>query len=284
MEITSKAFTLLFNINRSDVDGRNMEDYFSWLEQTASTFENLVIYHDGCIPDGQLQDFDIRKVDKSELKVFRKKEKVDFVLAKFKPVAFNDITFKLSNYSLTQYAKFELGQMLIESDNLESALWVDAGISRFIKGKLKVKNLEEQSREMIKSGYDSAFEIDIRNNLRFFPLRILSSQPGTSRRVISGTSFWFTKKFINEINEKIHLQQELWIKILVWDNEQVMLRALLPSVKTKIKYIPQVFSSTGGVSRAFITERTKHHNIFSLFVKKIIKQKDNDESGRPYGA
>jgi len=248
-----------------------MEKYFSWLEQTASMFENLVIYHDGCINDGQLKHFDLRKVQKSELKGFRKKDRINSVLAKFKPVASDDITFKLAEYSLTQYAKFELGQMLIESDKLQSVLWVDAGISRFIEGKLSANDLEMQSKIMIESGYDSAFEIDIRNNLRLFPLRILTSPPGTSKRVISGTSFWFTRKFIEELNQKIQLQQELWIDAGVWDNEQVMLRTLLPSSKSKVKYIPQIFTSTGGVSRTFLNGGARHHKIFSYFVKKIMK-------------
>lgn len=266
----SKVFTLLFDIGRSSVDGRSIEKYLKWLHKSGSMFENLVVYHDGCLDSIEIQDCDIRKINKFDLIAFKQINEVRSVLTNMKPVALNDITFKLAEYSLTQYSKFELGKILIESDELESVLWVDAGISRFVSGDLKMEIFENQARSLVDSGFDSAFEIDIRNNLRLFPPRILNSEPGTSRRVISGTSFWFSKKFINEFSNLLLWQQRDWIRKGTWDNEQVMLRNVLPNQELKVKFIPQFFSETGGVARAFINEKVERNNILSNLINILI--------------
>jgi hypothetical protein len=106
MSSTSKVFTLIFDIGRSAIDGRGIEKYFLWLKQTILVFEDLVVYHDGCLSADQFPNCDLRKINKSELNAFKKIHDVKSVLDKLKPIASNDITFRLVEYSLTQYSKF----------------------------------------------------------------------------------------------------------------------------------------------------------------------------------
>jgi len=261
-----KPYTLLFDIGRSEIDSRGIDQYISWLRETISIFAGIVVYHDGCLDSIDFPLTDVRRINRNVLEVFQRLSLVAQVLDFFEPVAKNDITFKLPAYSLTQYAKFELGKNLIRSDNLESALWVDAGISRFLSGHLTKNELTSQSAKLIHKGYIACFEIDIWNNLKLFPPKILSSPIGTSRRVISGTSFWFTRNFIESLDKVLMEEIDNWLALGIWDNEQVMLRHLLQKTEHKVKYVSQLRSPTGGVARKFIESE-----VMSRFNSKTIQ-------------
>lgn len=271
-----KPYTLLFEIGRKEIDGRGHNEYKKWLKNTLSIFEEIVIYHDGCLEKDDFPLSDLRFIPKKNLDIFKNLAKVKQVLENMKPEASDDITFKLPQYSLTQYAKFELGAKLLNDDNLDGVLWVDAGISRFISGKLDLKNLNKISNSLIQNKVDAVFEIDLRNNLKIFPIRILESSPGTSRRVISGTSFWLSKEYVNQLVPNINQRLENWIAEGVWDNEQVLLRQILPNQGAKIRFITQINSKTGGVARAFLRNRVSKYNLCSRLIKMILVKRQHD--------
>lgn len=250
LKLLCQAYTGLFDIGRSDIDGRNLNHYRAWLKSTIECFPNLVVYHDGSCDDLIGLDCNFQRIPKGRLKAFSYESAVKKVLKEFQPSSPNDITFRLPQYSLVQFAKFELGSKVVEDFNAESILWVDAGISRFIEKTITQDMLNESANRMLMHRIDAVFEIDLRNNFNFKSWSISKSEIGSCRRVISGTSFWMHSRILQEFNLKIHNELENWLDRKVWDNEQVLLRSLLP-LEFNIHFIPQITAKTGSVSRTF---------------------------------
>lgn len=250
LKLPCQTYTGLFDIGRSDIDGRNLEQYRTWLKSTIERFPNLIVYHDGSCDDLLGLDCHFQRVAKESLKIFRHESTVRAILEEFHPTSPNDITFKLPEYSLVQFAKFELGSKVIEDFDARSILWVDAGISRFVNEPLVQNRLNESADLMFKYGIDAAFEIDLRNNFNLKRWSISNSEIGSCRRVISGTSFWMNSRVLQDFNRQVDAELENWLSAKVWDNEQVLLRSLLPS-QFKIHFVPQITAPTGSVARVF---------------------------------
>lgn len=250
MKLPCQAYTGLFDIGRSDIDGRNLDQYRAWLKSTIECIPNLVVYHDGSCDELIGLDCNFQRIPKESLKAFSYESEVKLILNEFQPRSPSDITFRLPKYSLVQFAKFELGSKVVEDYNADSILWVDAGISRFIEQTITQDMLNQSVHRMLMHGIDGAFEIDLRNNFNLKSWSISKSEIGSCRRVISGTSFWVHSRILQEFNQKIHSELEIWLNHKVWDNEQVLLRSILP-LDYRVHYIPQVFASTGGVVKAF---------------------------------
>ena len=262
--ISCQPYTSLFDIGRSTIDGRTMENYTKWLNATLKIFPNLIIFHDGSCDSLKLENSKVVKISKERLESFKLKNKVSQVMKDFSPSSSGDITFRLVEYSLVQYAKFELGKKVMDISDCSSVLWIDAGISRFIKSP-KINKLETNSENLLTHGIKMVLEIDIRNNFNLQNLSINDSEVGTCRRVISGTSFWINSDFLNEINILINSKMQEWIKAGIWDNEQVLLRNLLPLDK-KICYVPQIYKPTGSVARKLSAGKLKIRPWFNRLI------------------
>jgi len=250
LKLPCQAYTGLFDIGRSNIDGRNLDHYRAWLKLTIESIPNLVVYHDGSCDDLIGLDCNFQRIPKESLKAFSYESDMKKILKEFIPSSPSDITFRLPQYSLVQFAKFELGNKVVEDFHAESILWVDAGISRFIEKTITQDMLNRSAHRMLMHSIDAAFEIDLRNNFNLKSWSISKSEIGSCRRVISGTSFWMHSRILQEFNQKIHKELENWLEFKVWDNEQVLLRSILP-LEFRIHFIPQVFASTGGVAKAF---------------------------------
>jgi hypothetical protein len=258
--------TSLFEINRESFDGRSMEQYKTWLRQTITLFPSLVVFHDGCIDELEFPDVLLVEVDKSQLEIFKLKSQVEMLLRS----GFGntrDITFRIADYSLIQYAKFEFLSRAIQITEAKSALWIDAGISRFFSQIKMVAVLESSSMRLIDLDFQAVFEVDIRNNLSLSPLGISRSLPGTCHRVFSGTSFWVNGDSCKKLQELVFEEAKKWLNLNKWDNEQVMLRNLLPLTDIKVLYVPQK-KETGTVARHF----EKFGSIKSRFLSELIKK------------
>lgn len=266
-----QVYTALFNLKRENIDGRDIETYLNWLEQTISYFPDILVYHDGSVGLERKNDDRFIFVERNKLKSFSNLEIVNSILDSFIPLAKSDITFRLPEYSLVQFSKFELGKLAIQHSNARSLLWVDAGISRFIKPHtLFNSEVDYQARNLLEQGVEFVLEIDLKNNIDFNRRKIRNSLVGSCRRVISGTSFWYSSNFCSELNSKIEKGVMEWLKAGIWDNEQVMLRNLSPfSVKTK--YIIQSKSPTGGVARSFLSKKLLKYNLIDKLIEKALR-------------
>ena len=245
--------TALFNINRESTDGRTLNLYRVWLEKTISIFPNVVVFHDGSCDEFQENMDNFVKINKQQLWAFRQIDKLSQLLKDFHPTAVQDITFINPHYGLLQFSKFEFLRIASINFPAHSFLWVDAGISRFLDVNINSVNLEVNCRRLLEGNIDYSFEIDLRNNIRLVPLQIRDSTPGTCRRVVSGTSFWISNQSVNNLSEIIVQGINYWLNEGIWDNEQVMLRKVLPNL-VNVNYVVQWNNPTGSVARSLLNE------------------------------
>jgi hypothetical protein len=228
-----------------------------------------MIFHDGSCDFLISDSAKLVKVSKEDIWAFCQLDKVNELLSKFRPIATNDITFKNSLYSLLQFSKFDLMRFAKANTDSSSFLWVDAGISRFLNKSYGLNNIEKNVGNLLNRNVKYMFEIDLRNNLKYLPLHISNSIPGTCKRVISGTAFWINGECVDLFTNKIHTEIEEWITAGVWDNEQVMLRKILPHL-TDVNYVVQWNSPTGSVARSLLNEDKYNHKYKNNLIQKLM--------------
>jgi hypothetical protein len=257
------VYTALYDLDRAAIDSRPFSSYVQWLKATIELFPGIIVFHDGALDSYDLQNCSLVSKPLRELGTFRLLEDVNSVLKTFKPSAPQDITFQLNSYALLQYAKFEFARLL--ENPKESVMWVDAGISRFVSS-LDLRVLDASAKALLKDNVNALFEIDVRNNLILKNLSLSDSRIGSCRRVISGGAFWIRKSYLDAICAEIEKGMEKWLAAGVWDNEQVMLRKILPTLPSKILYVPQLRGIPGCVPRSLATKRPKlYRHFFAQF-------------------
>jgi hypothetical protein len=244
-----QAYTALFDVGRENVDGRSIAEYKVWLSKTCKLFPDIIVFHDGCLDSIENSDGHFVRLDLGSLRTFSLLPKLSAVLETFTPKAAADITFRLPEYGLVQLAKFELAEKVFEMTNTDSVLWVDAGISRFVPVPLNVNNIQDFSRFLLKSHFDYFFEIDTRRNWN--PLKMKLNRPGvgTSRRIVAGGSFWVRSRNIDALSTSIFNYAKSWVEAGIWDNEQILLRYLLPDIPGGKLYVRKGSALTAIVPR-----------------------------------
>jgi hypothetical protein len=267
------VYTALFDLSRQKIDGRSIAQYLEWLSETAQIFPGLIVFHDGCCDELEALGTEFIKLEKLDLQTFDFLIPLQKLLKDFKPIAANDVTFTLPEYALMQFAKFELANKLLMERNFQSILWVDAGISRFIKNTKSSTNLNNANflSKLIMGKYQFAFEIDLRRNLTLPTFKVRVPKLGSCRRIISGTSFWMRRDAINPIwsNAQEHIRS--MIRDREWDNEQVYLRKFLGKTNYKVALVLQSKSLTGTLARVFLGERRRLFLFFSIVLNKLLK-------------
>ncbi len=261
------VYTALYDLNRVKIDLRTFETYVEWLSRTIELFPGIVVFHDGNLDNYDLQNCRLIKVPLEDLQTFKLLGQVTSLLNEFEPLAPEDVTFKIPSYALLQFAKFEFAMIL--NDFKGSLMWVDAGISRFID-RIDLERLNRASSNLIDHGYDALFEIDIRNNLAMSKFSIQDARVGSCRRVISGGAFWINKTFLSELKKAIDIEMKKWIQLGIWDNEQVLLRKILPNINAAILYVPQVRGLPGCVPRSLSRRRVKIYKLQSELIKWML--------------
>ena len=164
----------------------------------------------------------------------------------------NDITFKLPKYALMQIAKFELGVEATSITASESVLWVDAGISRFLRMAHSSGQVSLFAERLLGSSTDFYFEVDTRRNIDFLRIRLRKHPLGTSKRVIAGGSFWIKGSQVEELNNAVLKCARRWLDEGVWDNEQLILREVIPTMKANFRFIRKGGRDTGQVARSML--------------------------------
>lgn len=260
-------YTALYDLNRESIDSRSFDIYVDWLESTIKLFPGIVVFHDGQLDKYKLKNCILIRKPLNELRTFDFLEDVKSILKTYRPLAIEDITFSLPSYALLQYAKFEFATIL--QNPAESILWVDAGISRFIDD-IDLRDLDESSRKLLESGVDSLFEVDIRNNFNLLEFKLEDALIGSCRRVISGGSFWIRTSFLSTLYNSVRFEVSNWLNEGKWDNEQVMLRKILPRIPGNISYVPQVSGVPGCVPRTLSSRKPKFYKTFSRTISKLL--------------
>jgi hypothetical protein len=263
------VFTALYDLDRESIDSRSFEIYVKWLKATIVLFPGIVIFHGGELDQYNLENCRLINKPLSELQTFKFQKEVLVALDSFNPTAPHDITFTLPKYALLQYSKFEFATLIPNPS--DSVLWVDAGISRFIR-EISPNQLDISARKLLDSGVDSLFEIDIRNNLNLFKFQLRDSHIGSCRRVISGGSFWIRTSFVPKLYDSIQFGISEWLDRKQWDNEQVMLRKILPGFSELIIYVPQVSGIPGCVPRSLSNRLQKFYLTINPIITKLLRR------------
>jgi len=272
MKKACQVYTSLFDILRTDTDGRSIEMYIEWLSKTAKIYPGIIIFHDGCCDGLYFEGAELIKIKKSQLKVFGLLADVKRLFETYKPIAKNDITFKLPEYSLVQFAKFELATMVIKKIECESVLWVDAGISRFINKSGEFSNdvVNKKISYLISNDIDFVLEINLRKNLSFSPLQIKKAEFGTCKRITSGTSYWINAKTVEKLFNDLKKYCEILLIENKWDNDQVIIRNYIPKSNLKVRYIIQGKNETGSTGRWFLDRKLSKNKWKSEIINKLL--------------
>jgi hypothetical protein len=262
-----KIYSSLFDIGRVQVDGRSISKYKIWLEKTIKIFPGITVFHNGTLNDCNL-DANLTYLDLTDLRFYQMLKKVSQVIKNINITAKEDITFLLPAYSLVQLSKFEIANFIWESQKDLSLLWVDAGISRFInETSVSQASINDAISQLEHHNYQACFEIDLNRNINYKNFKIRNSEFGTCKRVISGTSFWLNSSLINGFYNDIHGYCEELINQNKWDNEQVILRNLIPYTSYNYNFRVQGKMETGSVARDFGSKNFKMNRRLSSAIR-----------------
>jgi hypothetical protein len=248
-----QSYTALFDLGREAIDGRTFQNYIDWLRGTSELFPGLIVFHDGQLEDLNIENAKLIRIDRASLRSFSLLSDLKKVMIDFVPHAFNDITFQLPEYGLIQLSKFELGCRVFDLTGADSVLWVDAGISRFLEAKTRENKVDNFSSFLLDNDYKYFLEIDTRKNFDFLRLRIKRNKIGTSKRVVAGGAFWVSSKEIESLSNLAMKCAEQWLEIGIWDNEQMILREVLPNLEGKALFYRKGREETGCVARIMLT-------------------------------
>jgi len=263
------VYTALYDLNRGLYDGRSFELYKTWLEKTVALFPGIHIFHGGELDSFPIDNYHLINVPLNRLKTFNLLPRVTEVLNKFHPIAQDDITFQLPEYSLIQFAKFEFPEYL--PGEWKSVMWVDAGISRFVT-EFQMDRFIQNSDFLITHNIDAVFEVDVRNNLNIRNFALRDSQVGSCHKVVSGGAFWMSRSGSQKIRSEIDSLANEWLNQGIWDNEQVMLRNLLPDLDVATLFIPQVTGVPGAVARVLGASRVSQHRLGSKLIDLLLSR------------
>jgi len=250
MNNNCKIVTCLYDIGRSEIDGRTTNDYSRWILETFENFPEITVYYNSeeirsMLDSGQNWIYK----DVEEFALINKYEEVLRICNNLQKRS-DDLTFKLPLYSILQFEKFQfLAEQKKMEPNLKGALWVDAGISRFINSRQTSASKEKSKTNIQKilNSKKSLFEVDPKRNLTIFK-NLKYVKTGTCTRSFSGTSFYLDQEDIFLYAQKTLQIANLWIENFQWDNEQIALNQLFLNGSISPRILLQK-DLTGSVAR-----------------------------------
>jgi hypothetical protein len=267
-----QPYTCLFDISRENVDGRSFDTYKNWLKNTINILPGIIVFCEKMDEDLKKLNANFVLVNHNKLETFNCLSKVKEVLSKFNPDSPQDLTFRLPEYALIQFSKFELAAQAYDISKAHSLLWVDAGLSRFISS-TNTYMLESNAKFLLRNNYSFSFELDLKNNFDLHRLKISKANIGSSRRIISGTSFWLRSEMINPLNFSINQLMRSWIEQEQWDNEQVALRNLFEKVEylKDTYFVLQNTKLTGSVARNILNSNLSKNRVLNRLIYRLLR-------------
>lgn len=277
MNTTNKKQDLLtvtgiFDIGRELIDNRSMDEYLEWLVKTIRLFPDTIIFHNDLSGKISSRFTHTIFVEPKDFEAFSWMESVECILKSSRED--KDITGILPQYALIQFAKFEMLERVLGKYNCASIMWIDAGISRFMKEIDCVDVLKKNVNYLLKKRYELALEIDVLSNLNKTKLVIRKPALGSHERVISGTAFWVKSNILFSLKKEVYdfVKKEL-ILSKRWDNEQIVLRSVLNQLSFKILYINQMRNKTGSVARILAQRKMSvRYRLEGYLISKILKR------------
>lgn len=234
--------TALYNIGRENYDGRTIDNYKHWLQETLKLQEPVIIFIDETIEGlEELINNCRREINEPTLVIVTSLVNIPcfWMLEDVKRII-NDQTFirkhpdDITNlnplYVCIQYSKFEWIKIASQKITWETKYyaWIDAGISRFYPRGMSKFN----SHFIIQNDNVSCFILHKTNDTqpklienKYFDKNKLI---GTNQCLLRGTMFFATIDCLEEIIDKIYdcVQNDMISKNRI-DNEQIALSIIV---------------------------------------------------------
>lgn len=222
------AVTGFYDIGRGGYDNRTPQKYISWLNQTLQTPLPFLVFLD---PEFDASNIVLKPVDRivrvprSNLTMFRHREKIQTIIASSQNVNRRDIAFNIPEYGMIVMSKLELIKRAARETDADFLVWIDAGLSRFIPnlgdGKLKVT---KGDLEGVNLGLTTTLHLAQRMRIGKFPRRMV----GRALAMMSAGDFIVAHNFAAELSDRMDfLVEKEWLPAGLWDNEQVAIGSLL---------------------------------------------------------
>jgi hypothetical protein len=251
---------MLFDIDRSTVDGRTKTDYLDWARTFLSIFPGTIIFHDGSANElkKEYPESKFVQISIQDLELYKYRVEISNICSSYIKKGRNDLVYRLPEYGILVQSKFQLMRIAQSMSRAEYFMWVDIGLTRFLDNSFDKAELREENLQL---NCDSYFEIDLKGNLvplQFFTCKGLLRLPkiGTSKRVVGAGLFIVNNSYLSEFCEKVNELQQKWISRNLWDTEQVLL-ALVVRLIPKVTFHLKKPKSSTSILEIFTTEPNK---------------------------
>lgn len=222
------AVTGFYDTGRAGYDNRTPESYVSWLNRTLQTPLPFLVFLDPAFDASGIvlkPEDRIILVARSDLTMFRHRERIEEIVATSPNVNRRDIAFNIPEYGMVVMSKLELVKRASNETNADFLVWVDAGLSRFIPdlgdGKLKVTKADLQG---VNFGLTTTLHLAQRMRIGKFPRKMV----GRTLAMMSAGDFIVARDFAQELSDRLDFLVETeWLPAGLWDNEQVAIGSLL---------------------------------------------------------
>lgn len=226
--MTITAVTCLLDIGREGSDGRKIEDYISWLNETLKAPFDFIIFLDSSIcrdcvaakPNDK-----IIPISLSEVPLFSNLEVIRDIIRTKPEKQRKDLTYKLPDYGALVQSKFFFLRLAADLSIADHLLWIDAGLSRFLPDLSFFKT--SQTYPEIGSAsilLSTSYYLSQRTRIGKIPHRAV----GKSMAFTSAGDFLVKRRFCRELELRImYMIESEWWPLGMWDNEQVALGILL---------------------------------------------------------
>lgn len=229
-----KIITALFDIGReSHGDGRSMEQYLGWFEETLKLNSDFIIYTEEKFSkfielrrDRKNTEIRIQKIE--EIPAYCYKERISNILknpdylSKIKDPS--RIECNLDLYNIIQYSKFGwIEEEILKSGEEDFYFWMDAGCSRFFYG-------FDLDKKWPNPNFQFSEDFIIQGNIntgKFYPSLDIESYKWENNCILVGTLFGGRGRILRKIyREVIHILEKEMLELDMVNNEQIALGIL----------------------------------------------------------
>ena len=241
--MTVTCVTAFYDIGRSTVDGRSINEYKTWLFRTLrSVIDPFVVYLDKSLGwKSEILslrgDIEVIETDLSEIPMWKYRNTIadiqkdpTFISKQKYP---RDITNLLPEYCTVQYSKFGWLEGAIERNTFKTThfAWLDAGSSRFYNA-----NRAYVSRQDL----PDTFLIEVNSSRARLGTFHPDTYIGTCECVLHGTMWVMTPRAFRIVcDEVMRIFHDEMIAKKRMDNEQIALVLAYPIVKDSMTLIDE---------------------------------------------
>lgn len=269
--------TAFFDINRKKVDGRTTEEYSTQLRTLLDCFPSTTLITDPIsLAQLEIDHANIIYAEKEHLWPFDYRDPVKEIISGLRYRESSDITHKLPDYSLINISKLPMLKLALERLGGSTAVWLDAGLSRFFSAPQAIQQVLVQSiNELATQGFEAGFEIETRGNTSMISRRIRNATPGSCRRIVSGSMFFASGAYLSELEYQAKVEMKDWIAGGLWDNDQVLLRRIIPRIEMNAFFHRQVGKPGSLLRRLMIQDPVSRselqfsHHVANSFSKDL---------------